>query len=59
MQIFVEPKLVYGKLRYYPKCQISSLICDIAESKTISSDVILILKKYGITIANALTGEEI
>jgi hypothetical protein len=48
--IKIEVKYPHGTERYYPKCNISKMFCDIAGTKTITQDTISIIKRNGYTI---------
>ena len=48
--IKVTSKSVYGSVKYYPHCDTSKLFADIAGTKTITADLIALLKSRGFTI---------
>jgi len=50
-QAYVTKKTHYGTDRYYPDCSVTRTICAIAESKTLSPEVMRHAQKLNISIA--------
>ena len=51
--ITVQPREIYGKTTYYPACDLSRTLCDIAGTKTVTSEMIRILKRDGFSVGAA------
>ena len=48
--IKIEVKNSYGSERYYPKCNLSRMFCDIAGTQTITQDIISTIRRNGYNI---------
>ena len=48
--IKIEVKNSYGSERYYPKCNLSRMFCDIAETQTITQHIISTIRRNGYKI---------
>jgi|TARA_R110000822_G_scaffold152687_4_gene292057 hypothetical protein len=48
--IKIEVKNSYGSERYYPKCNLSKMFCDIAGTQTITQDIISTIRRNGYNI---------
>ena len=48
--IKVEVKYSYGSERFYPKCNLSKMFCDIAGTKTLTHDIYSIIRRNGYAI---------
>mgnify|MGYP003331215424 CR=1 FL=1 len=48
--IELEMREVYGKTTYYPKCETSKMVCELLGQRTITTNNIRTLKKYGYEI---------
>ena len=51
MKITVEIKSVFGTEKIYPACKDAQLFADIAGTKTLSRNVIAMIKGLGYTVA--------
>ena len=45
--ILIERKTVYGKDIFYPVCEVSGMFCEIARTKTLTDDMLCIIKNAG------------
>tara|TARA_R100000306_G_scaffold61715_1_gene65177 strand:- start:71 stop:271 length:201 start_codon:yes stop_codon:yes gene_type:complete len=48
--IKIEVKNAYGSERYYPRCNLSRMFCDIAETQTITQHIISTIRRNGYKI---------
>ena len=50
MKLTVKIRQVYGNKVIYPACQLSRMVAQIAKTKTLTDDVIALLKRNGFAI---------
>jgi len=50
MKLIVKVRQVYGNRVIYPACQLSRMFTEIAKTKTLTDDVIALLKRNGFAI---------
>jgi hypothetical protein len=55
-KVIVHLKRNYGRTDFYPKCELSKILCDMAEKKVLSKQNIEYLKSKGFEI-EVKTGE--
>lgn len=53
-QIFVEQRDIYGSTKYYPACNDSKMLAQLAGTKTLTPEALHIIKRLGFIITTVL-----